>query len=272
MKDGNRSNPIIREVQKQYVRYRKKGLGREEAIKEIRTEYAQELCDEDDKIAVLLGLSLALCKKKELFAVLAEETLDELQRIYCANKEGILSEREYVNFKEYLEKKEMYGEEAFYKKVSRYVPGWKVGDIFSHRLTYPASKPLGIEGWFILFVKVGEYIDEFDIHHQLMCISLCPPDKVPSSSKEFEELGFLPVMNTVKEEYLAQITIKSRKAERGYELCKIGCFPDVMVPSSCLNENPLTAMPLFGKTKKDELWIGYEDQICRFYKRFGMKK
>lgn len=267
MKNG--LNLIIGDVQKQYVRHRKKGRTREEAIERIRAEYEQELCDEDDKLAVLIGLSLALCKKKELFASIAEETLDELQRIYCSNINETLSKKEYAKIKQHLEDKAMYGEEAFYKKASIYVPDWKVGDTFSHVLTYPTAKTLGIEGWIILFVKVGEYTDEFDVHHQLVCISLCPPDKVPVSSKELEKLGFLPVMNTVGMEYLAQITIKSKKAERDYELSKIGCFPDVMIPSSCLDENPLTAMPLFGKMKRDETWLGYEDQICRFYRRYG---
>ena len=240
----------------------------EEAIEEIREEYTQELCDEDDKTAVLIGLSLALCKKKELFFSIAKETLGDIQRKYCESANGT----DYSTIQKYLEDKEMYGEEALYKKTSVYVPDWKIGDVFSHVLTYPTSKMLGIEGWLILLVKVGEYTDEFGVHKQLVCISLCPPEKNLSSSKDFIELGFLPVMNTIKAEYLAQITIKSKKAEKNYQLSKVGYFPDVLIPSSCLKENPLTAMPLIGKIEKGQDWLIYEEQICRFYKWYGTKK
>lgn len=268
MKVGNKLNPIIREVQKQYVRYRKKGLSREAAIEEIRAEYSQEMCDEDDKPAVLIGVLLALCKKKELFFEFAEETLEEIQRRYGENKDGT----DYSKIQKYLEDEEMYGEEAFYKKTSVYAPEWKIGDVFSHVLTYPMAKMLGIEGWLILLVKVGEYTDEFDAQNQLVCISLCPPEKIPTSSKDLGELGYIPVMNTINEEYLAQITIKSKKAEKDYQLSKIGYFPDVLVPQSCLEENPFTAMPLIGKREKGQEWLVYEEQICRFYKWYGMKK
>ena len=199
---------------------------------------------------------------------IAEETLGEIRRRDCENPDGT----DYSKIQKYLEDKEMYGEEAFYKKTSVYIPEWKIGDVFSHVLTYPRSKLLGIEGWLILFVKVGEYTDEFSVHHQLVCVSLCPPEQVPSSSNDLEKLGFLPVMNTINAEYLAEITIKSKKAEKNYQLSKVGYFPDVLIPRSCLEENPLTAMPLIGKMEKGQDWLVYEEQICRFYKWYGMKK
>ena len=57
---------IIKDIEKQYIKYRKLGRTRAEAIELIRQEYARELQDADDRLAVLIRLSLALCKKKEL--------------------------------------------------------------------------------------------------------------------------------------------------------------------------------------------------------------
>lgn len=266
-------NPVIENIKKQYKNHRKMGRTREDAIMLIRNEYVQELNDEDDRLAVLIGLSLALCKKKELFESIAIETLDEVKRIYYDSTRRMDDNVDYAEIIHLLENKEMYGTEASYRKTSIYVPDWKVGDTFSHVLTYPLSKALGITGWIILLYKVGEYVDEFNVHHQLVLVSLCSPDKVPGCDKDFEKLEFLPMMYMGdKVEYLAQITVKSKKEEASCEITKVGCFPDVLLPYSYVKENPLTAMPLFIKKKGGEKWPGYEDQICRIYKKWSRMK
>lgn len=268
----NSLNLIIESVQKQYVKHRKIGRTRAEAIELIRAEYAQELQDADDRLAVLIGLSLSLCKKKELLESIAAETLNEIQRVNRESANDRVNDTDFVEIERCLGDKTMYGKEALYKRTSIYVPDWKNGDTFSHVLTYPTSETLGIRDWLILLYKVGEYVDEFEVHHQLVYVSLCPPDKVPSCNKDFEKLDFLRVMCMGdKAEYLAQITIKNKKAEEAYGLSKIGCFPNVLLPDDHVEEDPLTAMPLFGRVRRDDLWPGYEDQICRLYKKYGQK-
>lgn len=266
----NSLNPMIEEVKKQYVKHRKMGKTRDEAIELIRVEYAYELQDADDRCAVLIGLSLALCKKKELIESIAMETLDEIRNVRRESVQDKENDIDYVEVERCLEDRNVYGNEAFYKRTSIYVPDWKNGDTFSHELTYPESESLGVRGWFILLYKVGEYVDKFEVHHQLVYVSLCPPDKVPSCNKDFEKLSFLRMMCMGdKAEYLAQITIKSKKAEESYGLSKVGRFPNVLLPGDYVEENPLTAMPLFGRVRRDDLWPGYEDQICRLYKKYG---
>ena len=65
MATGNVLSPIIDDVQTQYVKHRRTGKSRTTAIELIHEEYIHELQDVDDSLAVLIGLSLALCKKKE---------------------------------------------------------------------------------------------------------------------------------------------------------------------------------------------------------------
>lgn len=266
----NSLSPIIDDIQKQYTKYRKTGKTRATAVELIREKYPQELQDEDDRLAVLIGLSLSLCKKGELIEPVATETLSEIQRIKQKNVLDDATNTYLAEVERCLKEKAVYGKEALYKRISTYVPNWKIGDAFFHTLTYPTAESLGIKGWLILLYKVGEYVDEFEAYHQLMFVSLCPPEKIPSCQNDLQELGFLRMMCAGnKSEYLAQITIRSQKDENAYGLTKIGCYPNISAPDDYGKENPLTAMPLLGRLRKSDLWPGYEDQICRLYKKYG---
>ncbi|MBR2223459.1 MAG: hypothetical protein IJ973_03950 [Christensenellaceae bacterium] len=268
-------NPMIVDVKEEYITWRRLGKTREETVSLMREQYDAELQDIDERIEILVGLSLALCKKKELYESIAEETLQEITKLRNMNYE-----RPDINLKKIeqrLQDKDLYGDEAVYRRSSRYVPDWKVGDLFSHELTYPTSEKLGIKGWMILLYKVGEYVDRYEDHSQLMYVFLCPPDKIPSCREELEKLGFLRMMlQGEKSEYLAQITIKSKKAEETYGLTKIGYFPDVnnlkLPDDRVLKENPLVCRVLCGKFRKDDLWPSYEDTICRVYQWYENKR
>ena len=258
-------NPIIDSIHNQYIKYRKMGKSRNETIEFIRDKYIHEMQDPEDRIAVLIGLFLSLCKKKELVDSIAMETLAEIQHIKSKKQ---FHDAFLIEIEKRLHDKTMYGEEASYTQTSTYIPDWKIGDIFSHELTFPTSEELGIKGWFILFYKVGEYVDEFDIHHQLVFVSLCPPNNIPSCEQEFQELEFMQMICMGdKAEYLAQIAIKTKKDEEALALSKIGCFYNMTLPDNYIEGNPLTAMPLFGKVGRSNPWPGYEDQVCRLYKK-----
>ena len=177
---------IVKDVEKLYISFRKAGKNRKEALDVIRDDYAQELQDADDRLSVLIGLSLALCKKKELIEPIATETLDEIADVISKCKLDKKDLKYLLNIEQCLKNEEVYGNEALYKPKSLYVPDWKVGDTFSHTLTCPLSEELGIKGWFILLCKVGEHVDEFGDHRQLMCASLCSPEKVPTCKEEFQ--------------------------------------------------------------------------------------
>jgi len=266
---------IAEDVKLDYENYRKKGHSRDTAISLIRKDYSCELHDDDDRIAVLSGLVLVLCKKKELLEAVAEETRAEIQRI----KQYYLSNSNIYTYISKIEKKmnnpDVYGNEASHTRSNNYCPNWEIGDTFAHVLTYPAAEKLGIMGWFILLCKVGEYIHPDGWTRQLMFISLCPPDNIPSTSDDFQKLGFIPVMRFgEKFEYLTQIKITSKRNERSYDLEKVGCFIDSKnnLADSYKKEDLLTAMPLFGRLKRNDLHPSYEDQICLFYKEYKKYK
>ena len=87
----------------------------------------------------------------------------------------------------------------------------------------------------------------------------------------FQKLPFLRMMirgNGDKAEYMAQIKIKSKKAESRYELSKIGHVSKINIPDDYYEENPLVAMPLFEKLTKDALYPSYEGLICGLYRDF----
>lgn len=49
-------NPLIVDIQEEYIDYRKSGKGREETLELIRNEYNGELQDDDDRLAVYIGI------------------------------------------------------------------------------------------------------------------------------------------------------------------------------------------------------------------------
>ena len=262
---------ISEQIQSEYKQYRKDGYSRNDAILLIREEYNCELQDDEDRIAVLIGIVMALCKKNELFYQIADETREAIESakyLYVHDK----TINKYIEkIEEILNNRTVYGDEASYKQVTIYSPDWVVGDVFSHTLTYPTAEELGIMGWEILFLKVGEYVDEHKTKCQLMLVSLCPPDSVPSCYEDLKIIRFLPMMQLGKKfEYLVQMEIKSKRTENTYELTKIGCYPDFEPTTSddYREENPLTAMPFFGRLKRTDTRPDYEDSVCRLYRSF----
>ena len=272
-------NPLINDIKREYEAYRKMGKTRLETITYIRDDYAEAMEADEDKLAILIGLCLGLCKKSELYDDLAQETLNEMHRIlnenwdkYDEDYKGVASY--CAEFEEYLKAESVYGDEAVYRASKKYLSDWQVGDLFFHIMTHSRSEKLGIKGWYILFYKVEEYVDRFGGHRQLMMISLCPPDKIPTCEKEFMKLPFLPVMARYdgdQFEYIGQIEIKSKRTENEYALTKIGHYPKFILPNDYVPVNPLVSMPLFGKSNWDDGALGYEGQVCDFYKQFGKR-
>ncbi len=72
-------NPLIVDIQEQYKAYRTTGKTRAEAVALLKDNYETELQDEDDSVAVMIGLSLALGKKRELTPELVHETRSAIQ-------------------------------------------------------------------------------------------------------------------------------------------------------------------------------------------------
>lgn len=260
---------ISSETKQDYVVYRKNGASRADAIARIHEEQACALEDDDDRIAVLAGVVTALCAKNELTDEYAAIVLQEIRKA-CEDEDLDTQSRKFLlKIEQQIANRDCYGDEFAYKKVRHYIPDWQIGDTFAHPITYPMADELGIGGWVILIHKIDEFVDAFEDHRQMVLVSLCPPDKLPSNKEDLEALGFLPMMARGKGfEYLAQIKIKSKRAENGFELSKIGCFPGVSLPDDYCKVSPLVAYPLWGKMKRLEEVPSFEEQICLLYKTF----
>ncbi|MBQ8611621.1 MAG: hypothetical protein IJ412_07945 [Oscillospiraceae bacterium] len=260
---------ISSDIKQTYVAYRKNGYSRVDAIARIHEENACALEDDDDRIAVLAGVTTALCSKNEMTDDYASIVLQEMHKSYKDEDLDTKSRKFLLKIEQQLSDRSFYGDEFAYKKTRHYVPDWQIGDTFAHTITHPVADELGISGWVILIHKIDEFVDDFEDHRQMVLVALCPPDKVPSNKEDLEVLGFLPMFEHDNGfEYLAQIEIKSKRAENGFELLKIGCFPGVSLPDDYCDTSPLTAMPLFGKSKFDVDRPSFEKQICLLYKRF----
>lgn len=270
MKESDKLQSCINDTMSRYKRYRSIGKSRNEVISLLKEEFSAELEDDDDRVAVLIGLTHALCQKRELTSSIAQETIYEINRVLKTSVIDDITQKVYCDTLRILNDKSMQGEEALYRCRLPYKPQWDIGDLFVHRLDFPKAVSLGISGWSILFYKVGEHLDHTGNYLQLMYVSLCPPGKEPTSSLQLSELGFLRMMcHGDKWDYMVQITPKSRQDELSYRLTKIGNYKDVVLPLDRTEENPMVAMPMYGCLKKKDKFPFYEDQICRLYRRFG---
>lgn len=261
-------NLIIKDIQNLYRNYRIRGDGRNNAISRIKEQYVAELQDADDQFAVVLGIALSLCERKELTAEIVIEALQQIQKYRQTNTLDQNMERFLSKVEAKLQDPSMQGDEATYHRRSLYSPDWNVGDLFKHTITCPDAVLHGILGWSILFYKIGEITDDCGFSRHLMYVTLCPPDQEPKSSAELQKLGFLRMMNYGDQaDYMVQICVKSKREEASYEFAKIGNFLGITAPADCKEENPLVSMPVFGKFKSTSEYPSYEKQICMLYKK-----
>lgn len=261
-----RDNTFCKCIQEEYVFYRRDGKSRDETVRTMLDYYAQELEDGDDVVPVLTGITLALRKKRELFdefAAKAKELIDQDDVDPHAKR----------NLERLLADPTVYGQEAFYRIKKPYDTGWKYGDTFAHTITCPGAKRLGIDGWTIIFYEYGAHLDKFHCVHHLMCVSVCPPDQIPCSSQQLNELGFLPMLhssgpNGKEIQYHVSVSVQNKREEANMALTKIGRFPDVRLPQNLEKENLLVSRVFIGYVRKGTEWPCYEEEVCAAYQDY----
>lgn len=262
-----RDDMLCWDVQQEYAEYRRIGKSREEAVKTILGSYSEAMEDEEDAISIITGLILALCGKKELFqeiAGLARSLINQFP----------MDSREKARFEGLLEDPSKYGPEAVYLARRVYDPGWRDGDAFAHTITCPTAKALGIEGWSVILYKYGTFTDRFRRVKQLMCVSVCPPDQIPRSSQQLNELGFLPMMlhsfgpKGREIQYHVSVSVPNKREEANLALSKIGNFPDVRLPENLEGENLLVSRSFNGFVRKGTEWPFFEEEFCAAYRDY----
>lgn len=265
--------PIIAEIIDIYQTNRENGATREAAITSLEEKYACELADSDEEPVARIAFALALCKKRELTKAVLEDALRAVEQMKSAELGNqVITALEQVI--RYVSEPERLGDSARYRKRISYIPDWKIGDTFSHKLFGHISKYAHIYGWYVLIRKVGEYTDYKNRVHQLVYVTICPPEKLPKTSEELRSLGFLRMMPAEGNcwDYLAQISFKSKKDEKAFDLSYIGSFPDAGMPGDASVEDPQVSMPLFGKLKREDILPNYDNDVCLLFKSNGIGK
>ena len=183
--------PLLEDIKNEYVRERKHGKSRQEGIEYILSEYCRELDEPDDGPQVWIGLAKALAQKKELTPELQKKAADGADSLTSLFPEA---EKELLKFKKSILDPENIGPEAKYSKKRIYKPNWKLGDTFIHKLMGDQAKEIGIEGCYAVVRKVGEEFDEgSEIWLQNVFITVCLEKDIPKTSKQLEDLGYLPL-------------------------------------------------------------------------------
>ena len=263
--------PLILDVKDSYRKYREKDCGREEATEKLREEYANELRDADDRPQVLIGLAEVTGRRKEL----TEELLRDAEAAFAALEKAFPEARAVLRAK----KKTVCdpnkcGPEAKYRKKTIYRPYWQLGDTFAYAIMGQELKDAGFEGWYIIARKVREFIHSEDCCEQGMYFSLCPPDRIPTTTKELEALDYVPLLQVRHDEYLfmGKVWVNSRSEEKYTFFRKIGNFPQAAPPTNehLIGDGPhscTSQLPGFGD--KTYFWL-LERDVFRGYRSFGL--
>lgn len=262
---------IVETVLTEYQTLRKRGLNREKSISEIFTEYQNELVDEDDKDYLFISVAIALCLQKELTEQIRSAALESVNKLK-KNSINHIQQSKYEKLIRYISD-EKTGPEAVYKSRKKYDPEWKTGDTFIHAFSQPTAMKMGLDGWYAVLRKVGEYMDQEGHYIQLVYITICSADSIPKTDEELQALGCLRMMeHDCGWDYLAQLYYKNKTDEDRWQLHKIGSFPNAGNPADATMEDPVVSMPFSGVIHRNSSMLAYEDRICQMLKSNGINK
>lgn len=235
-------DPLVFDIVQRYFELRRGKLGREDALRQIEEENSNELSDSDTAPVVRIGLAMALCQKKELTLPVREKASEAFCTLIRRGEWGEEGNAVLQRGMARIARDEMLGGEAVFKPKRIYIPDWKIGDTFSHVISDPLAADSGILGWCILLRKVGEMTDREGRVGQLVYISFCPPDRLPTSSEEINSLRYLIAQPSYRlydnrHYYRFHLQFNSRKDEEAYFLERVGNFPDIRPPVDDVTED-----------------------------------
>ncbi len=255
-------NPLVEDVVYAYGTYRRGGKNREETVEQLREDFADDLGDYDCGPVVRIGLAMALCQKKELTVELRDDAIAAIDELIAGDVWGPEGNKVLERARKTLLQEKMLGDEAKYRPRRKYIPDWKEGDTFAHKMTDPLAEKLGMGGWYILFRKEREFVDKTESHWQLVNVYFCPPDRLPKTTEELDQLGCVKVNNG--KVYHAYFIIKSKRGEDSLELEKIGCFPDAALPEDRIRD-PYKGHILVDLKSRDGSSMYYEYDLLNRY-------
>ena len=273
--------PLFHEVVNAYRALRRNGHDRASALCELKKRFTDELNDTEDGPIVILATAYAMSTKHELIQNLQKQAMDAAAQLRSVRSEGSIASFALA-VQTMISRPESIGSEAHYPQKRQYDPGWKIGDVFSHRLSTPNARRLSIDGSIVLLRKIGSYQDAEGNLKQIVNISLCAADRIPRDSEELNTLGLLPMMEgNGGYQYWGQLNLSSKRKEKAFDLRKIGNFPIISTPPDSADHDPYLARPLFGTVVKGSSfpaslavpdYPSFEDDICLCYRMFGVRR
>jgi len=268
--------PLMGDIIYKYESFRNNGKSNTESLVSIYREYREDMEDDDDGAVIIIAMAIALCGRKEAVDKIIEEAGRSIEYIVSSMEPP---ERVYIAFdslKALFSSDDIYvnsGKKTPPVKIrKKYKPDWEIGDTFIHEVT-PSPKNEPFVGQYIIFRKIGEYVDKLGYNVQLVYVSLCSADKIPDSDEALHSLGFVRMMQQSADKwyYIAQIVLSGKKSEESWELKKIGNFPNAGHPTDAAEEDPVTSMPMIGRiNRKNCAKFGYEDFVTFFIKQYGI--
>lgn len=268
--------PLVFDILDAYRAALQRGMDCVSAGDLIRQSYCQELQDEDERDIVWIALALAQAQATTQDKTAKQNALRAIQACLADHKLSADEKDAFEQARQLIESPAASPVKKTRKRAP-YLPDWKIGDTFAHPLTHPLTTHVGLTGWYVLFRKIGEYIDSKHKTNQLGYLSLCPSDMLPKTEAEMAALGYLRVMygmygGRVGWEYLTQVSVQSKATERSLQLEFIGNFPAIAGPSDEAPLNPMIATPFFNGIDKETGCPRYEKSVCLMYKRNGILK
>ena len=268
--------PAIDDIIHVYRRYRRRGENRADACVHILEDFQDELTDVDEAPQIWIGLAKALGARRELTPEICEKAEQGFHALAAAFPEEQMTILKSLPL---ICNPERIGAEAIYRPHRIYVPDWQIGDTFMYNAPgmqeriYHRTPKLKEGKWslidkVILVRKAQEVFTIDDTWDQYVYLTVCPQDHLPTSSRELNELGYLPSMIVSSQrnlyEFKFSINAKSKRYLESYHLIKIGCFPDIQPPKGEVEPSlQCGANPLFPSSGPEDL-SSIEMYACRY--------
>lgn len=256
--------PLINEVKEEYIELRSGGASRDQATQQLIQEYADELTmgADDDGLLFWIGLADGQYARKEITLEVAGRGLKALDMLTesCVpvTPLDINRRREHYSAAPMPERK-------VGKPRRKFQCNWNVGDVFAYQLSGPEADEAGLARKYVLLRKVDE--DDFGDGRLLpiVTVSIWDSDPLPCTAEEFQRVPMLKICNggrcgspKWKNEYRAEIVIKSDKQLASMQLQFLGNFQNIPMPDDeIIFTNPGYMTMLMPER--------FEHQICIFW-------
>lgn len=228
--------PIIAEIKETYLKYRKSGYSRDDAVAQLQSAYESEIKygSEDDAVFFWIGLADAQYSFKELSEEVAMRGMVAINVIEQADLQ--------VAPEDFYRRRERYAcapmpERTRFSKSKKFRCGWNIGDTFAYQLSGAGAKSCGLEGRYILIRKVDEFEFGDGKLFPVVTFTMWDDTPLPQNAEEFQRLPMLKLvcgrlgLSKSLYEYRAEIIVSSKRKLNALSLVYLGNFQKILMPA-----------------------------------------